>query len=136
MKLLLIFAVVAAACGAAVAQGMSAAPVSSQTVGSNALPPTIGLEGVHTDPAFPSRHTGTILAVDKDRRLMMIELPDKSHETFIVDPKFRARADKDTALAGKKDLSLNDYKRGQLVTVTYRANDKTALEIRLRRPKD
>ncbi len=135
MRLLLIFALLAACCAVAVGQKIAApAAVTPPTTGGPSIPPSLA-ERMGRDPAFPMRVTGTILAVDKTRGLLMIELADKSRPTFVVDSKFRARADKDTALAGRKDLSLSDYKPGQLVRVVYRAEDSRALEIRLKRSK-
>jgi hypothetical protein len=130
MRLFLFLAVLAVACTAAMAQR---APGVSQAPGPQR--PTVGLEGTRSDDAFPSRITGTIVAVNNARRLMMIERADKSRLTLAVDPKVRARADKDTPLAGRKDLSLSDYKSGQVVSVSYRAADNTAVEIRLKRPR-
>ena len=135
MRLLLIFIVLAAGCVVAVAQGAPSTQVTSQVVGGKANTPSPMIDGVRSDPTFPSRVTGTILAVDDARRLVMIERADKTRLTFLVDPKARIKADKDTELAGKKNLSLGDYKRGQVVSITYRAEDNTALEIRLRRPR-
>jgi hypothetical protein len=45
------------------------------------------------------------------------------------------RADKNTDLGGKADLSLADYKPGQTVKIIYRVSDNKTLEMRLRRPK-
>jgi hypothetical protein len=125
----------AAGCSLAVAQRVSNPSVRSQNDIPNARPSGSMLDGVRSDPSFPSRVTGTILAIDNARRLVMIERADKSRLTFLVDPKVRTRADKDTELAGRKNLSLGDYRRGQVVSITYRAEDSTALEIRLRRPR-
>ena len=137
MRLLLVFAILAAACGAALAQRSSGAPpVTSTTSGSNAMTPRLGLDVVKKDPAFPSHITGTILGVSDSRRLVMIERADKSHLTLNVDPDLRAKADKGTFLAGRKDLSLSDYKPGYVVSITYRADDNTATEIRLKRPRN
>jgi hypothetical protein len=137
MRLLLVFAILAAACGTALAQRSSGAPpVTSTTSGSNAMTPTVGIDAMRSNPAYPSHITGTILGVSDSRRLVMIERADKSHLTLNVDPDVRARADKGTFLAGRKDLSLSDYKPGYVVSITYRAGDNTATEIRLKRPKN
>ena len=136
MRLLLILAILAAGCCAAFAQGPPAPPVTSTTSGTNAMTPRLGLDMVRRDPAFPSQITGTILGVSNSRRLVMIERADKSHLTLNVDPNVRAKADKGTFLAGRKDLSLSDYKPGYVVNIRYRAEDNTATEIRLKRPKN
>jgi hypothetical protein len=137
MRIVLVFAILAAACGAALAQRAVAPPsVTSTTSGSNAMTPRLGLDEVKKDPAFPSHITGTILGVSDSRRLVMIERADKSHLTLNVDPNVRTKADKGTFLAGRKDLSLSDYKPGYLVSITFRAEDSTATEIRLKRSRN
>ena len=137
MRLLLIFVLLAVCCGLAVAQSNSGPPPPpvSVTNGSSPTTPPSLMERMGRDPAFPTRVTGTVLAIDRTRGLMMIELADKSQLTFVVDSRVRARADKDTALAGRKDLALSDYKPGQLVKVSYRVEDNKAVEIRLKRGK-
>lgn len=137
MRILLVFAILAAACSAALAQvqGLPSSQVRSTTTVSNTMPPTLGLDNVRSDPAFPSQVTGTVLGVSTSRRLVMIERVDKSRLTLNVDPKVRARADKGTALAGRRDLSLSDYKPGYVVSIAYRVQDNTAIEIRLKRPR-
>lgn len=100
------------------------------------MTPKLGLDEVKKDPVLSSHITGTILGISDSRRLMMIERADKSHLTLNVDPKVRAKADKGTFLAGRKDLVLSDYKPGYVVSITYRAEDSTATEIRLKRPKN
>ena len=134
MRLLLTFALLVACCGVAIAQA-AGAPASSSTAGSNIMAPTVGIDAYSNNPTFSTRVTGTILAVDSERRLLMIERADKSRLTFVIDPKVRISADKDTALAGRKDLSLSDYKPGSLVRVNYYAHDKRAIEIRLKKSK-
>lgn len=137
MRILLVFAILAAACGAALAQRSSGAPpVTSTTSGTNAVTPRLGLDEVKKDPVLSSHITGTILGVSDSRRLMMIERADKSHLTLNVDPNVRAKADKGTFLAGRKDLVLSDYKPGYVVNITYRTDDNTATEIRLKGPKN
>lgn len=135
MRILLVFAILAAACGAALAQGAPPPPVTSTTTGSQAMMPTVGLDMIRKDPAVPSHITGTVLGINNSRRLMMIERADKSHLTLNVDPNVRAKADKGTFLAGRKDLSLSDYRPGYVVRIIYRAEDNTATEIRLKRPR-
>jgi hypothetical protein len=136
MRLLLVFAILATACGAALGQGAPPPTVTSTTSGTNAMTPRLGLDNVKKDPAISSHITGTILGVSDSRRLVMIERADKSHLTLNVDPKVRAKADKGTFLAGRKDLSLSDYKPGYVVNITYRAEDNTATAIRLKGPRN
>ena len=136
MKLLLICAIVVAACGVAVAQKSGGgAPVVGVNTG-GPVPPNGSNESMGRDPDVYSRSvTGRILKVDRARGLLMIEGAGKTQLTFSVDEKVRARADKDTPLAGRKDLSLTDYTPGQVVKVSYRVSDNKALEVRLKRVK-
>lgn len=141
MRLLLICVIIGAALGVAAAQG---APTKSSGVpapvaldpGENAKPPSPLIERMGKDPDAYSRSvTGTIVTIDGARRSLVLQGQGKTPLTFVVDSKVRVRADKDTALGGKKDLSLSDYSPGQFVRVTYRIEDSKALEIRLKRPR-
>jgi hypothetical protein len=134
MKPIMILAVLVAVCGAALGQGARLAPPPQPSTERVPIRPVTERMG-NGDPVAPSNVTGTILAVDNNRRLMMIERADKTKMTLNVDPKVKAKAEKETALAGRKDLSLSDYKKGQLVSIRYRAEDSTAVEIKLKRPK-
>jgi hypothetical protein len=64
----------------------------------------------------------------------MVNLRGKRVE-FLIQKDTRMRADKNTDLGGKADLSLADYKPGQTVKIIYRVSDNKTLEMRLRRPK-
>jgi predicted lipoprotein with Yx(FWY)xxD motif len=75
------------------------------------------------------------VAIDNNRRLVTIEMANKSRETFIVDKNVRAKADKDTSLAGRKNLTLLDYKTGQRVTASCSSEDGKITEIRLKRSR-
>jgi hypothetical protein len=137
MKLLLICAIIAAAWGVAVAQKSGGgAPVVGVNTGAPVATRNPMNESMNRDPDVYSRSvTGTILKVDSTRGLLMIESAGKTQLTFIVDEKVRARADKDTPLGGRKDLSLTDYTPGQVVKVSYRVADNKALEVRLKRTR-
>ncbi len=129
MKLLLICAIVAMSCGVAVSQ-------TTTTSMSHTPPADPLMERLGKDPAQYSRSvTGTILAVDSNRGSLTIQTDSGAKLQFTVNSKVRARADKDTALAGRKDLSLRDYTPGQFVRVSYRLEDNTALEVRLKHAK-
>jgi hypothetical protein len=54
---------------------------------------------------------------------------------FSLDPKTKIRADKGTDLAGRKNLSLVDFREGQAVRLKYRPSDGKPLELRLRAVK-
>ena len=49
--------------------------------------------------------------------------------------KTRFRADKDTPLGGKKELTLEDFEKGQTVKVTFWPENFNVTEVRMRRPK-
>jgi hypothetical protein len=51
---------------------------------------------------------------------------------FHLDKHTKLKADKQTELAGRKSLSLADFKSGHFVKLTYRARDGKPLELRLR----
>jgi hypothetical protein len=83
------------------------------------------------------RHvTGVLVSADAEEGALVVR-PDGAEEnvTFKVLPKIRLSAEKKTALAGRKDLALSDYAPGQPVKVTFRAVDRTAVELRLRAPR-
>lgn len=137
MKLLLICAIVVAACGVAVAQKSGGgAPVVGMNTGGPVPTRNPTNESVNHDPDVYSRSvTGTIVSLDSTRGSLVLEGAGKTQLTFVVDSKVRVRADKDTAMAGRKDLSLSDYTPGQFVRVTYRVADNKALEVRLKRAR-
>lgn len=55
--------------------------------------------------------------------------------SFSLDAKTKLKADKGTDLAGRKNLSLADFRAGQPVRVKYRPTDGKPLELRLRADK-
>ena len=131
MRLLLICAMLLATSAVAAAQA-----VVGRTTGGPVTPPNPLLERMGRDPGVYSRSVrGVILRLDSARGLLMIEGVGKTQLTFTFDAKVRVRADKDTPLGGRKDLSLTDYTPGQVVKVSYRVSDNKALEIRLKRAR-
>jgi len=128
MRLLLICIVFAAAGGVAAAQ--------ERVTGGPATPPNPLNERMGKDPSVYSRSiTGKILAVDSAHRVLTIQGAGETQLTFMVDAKVQLKADKDTALGSKKDLSLSDYLPGQVVKVSYRVADNRALAVRLKRAR-
>jgi len=120
-----------AACSVVAAQG-----VSERNTGAAVTPPNPLFERMGKDPAVYSRSvTGRIVTLDTNSRLLVIEGADKTQLTFIVVEKVRLRAEKDTSMAGRKDLALSDYTPGQVVRVSYRVSDNKALEVRLKRAR-
>jgi hypothetical protein len=128
MKLLLICAMSLAACAAASAQ--------ERQTGGHVTPPDPLFERMGKDQSLNSRSvTGTILTIDSARGELTIEGADKAQLTFVVDAKVQLKADKDSAMGGKKDLTLSDYTPGQVVKISYRVADNKALAVRLKRAR-
>jgi hypothetical protein len=129
MRLLLICVMLLAACSVVAAQG-----VTERNSGGAVTPPNPLFERMGKDPSAYSRSvTGRIVTLDSTGRVLVIEGADKTQLTFIVGARVRLRADKDTGMAGRKDLALSDYAPGQVVRVSYRVSDNQALEVRLKR---
>ena len=128
MRSILISATLLLMCGAAtMAQG-------SRTWGGPSGPPDPLFERMGRDASqYSGTVTGTLVTRPAAGETFAIQRADKSQLSFRIDQTARVRADKDTTLAGKKDLSLNDYHPGDLVKVTYRIKDNRVLEIRLKR---
>lgn len=76
--------------------------------------------------------TGKVLKVSTVENVIVIDAPKAGAVKFALNKDVRTRADKNTDLADRKDISLTDYKPGQLVKVTYRLSDYKVLEIRLK----
>ena len=128
MRTILIAATLLLMCAATMAQG-------SRTWGGSSGTPDPLFEKMGKDPArYSESVTGTLLTTPAAGGTIAIQRADKSQLSFRIDNTARVRADKDTPLAGKKDLTINDYRPGDLVKVTYRLADNRVLEIRLKRP--
>ena len=127
MRTILISATLLLMCGATMAQG-------SRTWGGPSGSPDPLFERMGRDSSqYSGTVTGTLVTRPAAGETFAIERADKSQLNFRIDHNARVRADKDTTLAGKKDLTLNDYHPGDLVRVTYRIKDNRVLEIRLKR---
>jgi hypothetical protein len=136
MRLLLICVMLLAACGLAAAQGRGVEQVVEHGFGGPNTSPDPLLERLGKDQAGYSRSvTGKIVTLDSASRSLVIEGAGKTQLTFVIDARVQLRADKDTAMGGKQDLSLTDYAPGQVVRVSYRISDKKALAIRLKRAR-
>lgn len=135
MKLLFSGFLIATALGAgAFAQGRVVAAPERPSLANNNAPTTSQTMGA-ADPAVYSQSlTALILSLDPDANALVINLHGKRVQ-FLVEKDTRLRADKNTELAGKTDLSLADYKPGQTVKIIYRVEDYKPLEVRLKRPK-
>ena len=127
MRTILISAALLLMCGAAMAQ-------DSRTWGGSSGTPDPTFERMGKDPSrYSESVTGTLVTRPAAGGTIAIQRADKSQLSFRIDQGARVRADKDTTLAGKKDLTINDYRPGDLVKVTYRIADNRVLELRLKR---
>ena len=128
MRTILISATLLLMCGATMAQ-------ASRTWGGPTGPSDSLFERMGRDASqYSGTVTGTLVTRPAAGEIFAIQRADKSQLNFRIDHTARVRADKDTTLAGKKDLSINDYRPGDLVKVKYRLADNRVLEIRLKRP--
>ena len=84
--------------------------------------------------AYSHSVSGQIVTVDAAENAMVVNLQGKRMQLFI-EKDTRLRADKNTDLAGKTDISVADYKPGQTVKIIYRIVDSKILEVKLKRPK-
>lgn len=80
--------------------------------------------------------TGKVSEVSDGGKAIVVRLSDGTRSKYLISDRTRLRADRETALAGRKDLTLADYQPGQTVTLTLRNSDRQVLEVRLRRAKD
>ncbi|MDQ3742885.1 MAG: hypothetical protein M3444_00595 [Acidobacteriota bacterium] len=80
--------------------------------------------------------TGKVSEVSDGGKAIVVRLSDGTRSKYFISDRTRLRADRETALAGRKDLTLADYQPGQTVTLTLRNSDRQVLEVRLRRAKD
>ena len=132
MKSLFIGFLLLTAGGASVfGQGRIAAP--ERPITSNTSSPSQTM-GTGDQDIYSHSLTAQILSLDPVANSVVVDSRGKRLQ-FLVQKDTRMRADKNTDLAGKTDLSLADYKAGQTVKIIYRVADGKLLEVRLKRPK-
>jgi hypothetical protein len=136
MKLVLVGLLLGTAlCVNALGQG-SRVPVPERNPINN--PSANGSNGQTLGPgesgAYSHSVSGQVLTVDSAGNSMVVNLQGKRMQ-LLIQKDTRLRADKNTELAGKTDISVADYKPGQTVKVIYRIADSKILEIKLKRPK-
>jgi hypothetical protein len=78
---------------------------------------------------------GEVREVNLDEGYIVVEDPKRGAAKFFVGNKTRFRADKDTPLGGKKEVTLEDFEKGQTVKVTFWPQNFNVTEVRVRRPK-
>ena len=78
---------------------------------------------------------GEVREVNADKGYIVVVDPKRGTAKFYVGNKTRLRADKDSPLGGKKELTLEDFQKGQIVKVTFWPQNFNATEVRVRQPK-
>lgn len=78
---------------------------------------------------------GKVVSVDTEKNEIVVDETKTGAIRFALSKNTRIKADKNTDLADRRDISLADYKPGQTVKVTYRLADNKVLEIRLKPAK-
>jgi hypothetical protein len=117
--------------------GLSAMAFAQQDEGRNAPARAGGQLMVTPGPdrdaqPYSRTMTGKVLKFSAEENLLIIDSPKVGALRFALNKSVRTRADKNTDLADRRDISLADYKPGQIVKVTYRLSDNKVLEIRLK----
>ena len=78
---------------------------------------------------------GEVREVNREEGYIVVADPKRGEAKFFVGHKTRFRADKDTPLGDKKELTLEDFEKGQTVKVTFWPQNFNVTEVRVRRPK-
>jgi hypothetical protein len=78
---------------------------------------------------------GEVREVNTDEGYIVVVDPKRGSAKFYVGHKTRFRADKDSPLGAKKELTLEDFQKGQTVKVTFWPQNFSATEVRVRQPK-
>ena len=86
---------------------------------------------------YVSTHSlmGEVREVNTDESYIVVVDPKRGSAKFYVGNKTRFRADKDSPLGGKKELTLEDFRKGQIVKITFWPQNFNATEVRVRQPK-
>jgi hypothetical protein len=96
----------------------------------------VDTEALNSEPLSNTHSiTGQIVQVfEPDNALTIVDRNGKRFH-LVLNNKTRLRADKQTELADRKQLSLTDFKPGHTVKITYFAQGGGVTEVRLRRTK-
>ncbi len=80
--------------------------------------------------------SGQVVEVNAEEGYIVVSDQKKGSGKFLVGKKTRLKADKEVApLADKKQLTLDDFEKGQTVKVTFWPQNMEATEVRVRQPK-
>jgi ribosomal protein L24 len=74
---------------------------------------------------------GKVVKVNGDDNSIVVESPNPRPHKYVIDGHTKKRANKKTELAGKRNISLADYRPGQIVKLTCHIPDDKVIEIRL-----
>lgn len=134
---------------AAFALAASALPVAAQALGTQGsrpmapipLPPplltvTPSPTSEKETPYVSTRSfSGEVREVNLNEGYIVVFDSKRGEGTFYVGDKTRLRADKKTPLGDRKNLTLEDFQKGQTVKVTFWPKSLQATELRVRQPK-
>ncbi|HVT44276.1 MAG TPA: hypothetical protein VMT00_07790 [Thermoanaerobaculia bacterium] len=100
------------------------------------FPASLGAQGSGSVPSsdlvVTRDVTGTIFEIDLEKNLVIVETEAKARYRFEIAKKTKLKAEKKSALAGKKKIELPDFQKGQPVRITYRPDKpEMATELRL-----
>ena len=80
--------------------------------------------------------SGEVVGVNVEEGYIIVSDPKRGNGKFFVADKTRFKADKETALGDKKNLTLEDFRKGQTVKVIFWPDSFKATEVRVRQPKN
>lgn len=92
---------------------------------------TIG-GGTKSEMTVTKNLKGTIAKIDLEESVILLKTEDEKVYQFQIVKKTKMKAHKKSALASRKNIALSDFVEGQIVQITYKANEpQTAVELRL-----
>jgi hypothetical protein len=77
---------------------------------------------------------GTLLEADGQEGVLVLDLESHGAVRFPLDGEFKMSADKRTRLHGVKDISLDDFQRGDRVQVKFSTFDGKVVRLKLKKP--
>lgn len=77
---------------------------------------------------------GTLASVDEREGVITLDEKQSGRRlTFRVDSRTKLKAEKNTSLGSRRDLTLADFKPGQTVRIAFRTADRVVVELKLRK---
>lgn len=113
---------------------LGAALLLAQGSGSVAPPPTAG-DTLPDQPFTVTRSAAGNLSAIQPGFLILDDEKRKEPLKLKLAAKVRISADKKSAMAGRKNLTVDDLAAGLYVKVTYRPETNEVVEIRVLKPK-